>query len=231
MSESLRRSSRRSKKRTYSVGNLVEIFSKDDGDTVVAKGRLIANISDDPAADHQWLVEIDGGLPPKEEMHESRLGEILGKVDASVAALAIQPPSRSLKSSTSSVTSSKEVKNKLSPKETTDSTQISETGNARASSSIGKGKASKGKKVELQDPLSSSEGSLSPLDQDASPELPANNNRNERRLHHPLKDIPRPLKKQKIAKQKEEVVRIPMKTGILLLYRGVNRRAEFVRKA
>jgi hypothetical protein len=176
-------------------------------------------------------VEIDGGLQPNEEMHESRFGEVLGKVDAPVATFAIQPPSRSLKSSTSSVTSTKEVKGKLSPKERTDSTQLSETDNARSSSSIVKGKASKGKKVELQDPLSSSEGSSSPADQEASSQSPVNNNRSERRLHHPLKDIPRPLKKQKFPKQKEDVVRIPMKTGILLLYRGVNRRAEFVRKA
>jgi hypothetical protein len=209
---------------------LIFFLLQDDGDTVVAKGRLIAKISDDPAADCQWLVEIDGGLQPNEAMHDSRLGEILGRVDTPVGTLAIHPPSRSLKSSNSSVTSTKETKHKLPPKERTDSTQLSESDNARSSSSTGKGKVSKGKKVELQDPLSSSEGSSSPADQEASPELPANDHRGERRLHRPLKDIPRPLKKQKVPKQKEDVVRIPMKTGTLLLYRGVNRRAEFVRK-
>lgn len=204
---------------------------QDDSDTVVAKGRLISKISEDPVAGQRWLVEYDDGLQPNEEMDESRFGEVLAKVDAPITTLPVRHPPRSLKNSASSATSARESNDENTGKDLHESTTSSELDHSRSSFSNGNGKTSKSKKVDGSDShasVPSSDASSSPADQKTS--LTLSTQRGERRLHHPLRDIPRPLKKQKVPKQKEDVVRIPMKTGVLLLYKGIYRRAEFVRK-
>lgn len=211
-------------------------LSQDDIDLVVAKGRLISKRSDDPTVENLWLVEIDGGLQPNEDMDESRFGEILGKADEPMNAPSARNPLRSVKSSALSVTSIKESKDENnSTKELNGTTRVSDLDQSRSSSSRGNGKTSKSKKAGHNDyhaSAPSSDASSSPADQNQKTSLaPATHEQHsERRLNHPLRDIPRPLKKQKVSKQKEDVVRIPMKTGVLLLYKGIHRRAEFVRK-
>ena len=202
-------------------------FLQDDIDSVIAKGRLISKIADDPAAGNYWLVEVDDGLQPNEEMDESRFGEILGKVEEPIAAPSTRHPPRSR---ALSVTSIKESKDESYTKDQNGSAKVPELDQSHSSSSNGNGKTAKTKKVNLSDThasVPSSDASSSPADQKT---LVTHEQRGERRLNHPLRDIPRPMKKQKVPKQKEDVVRIPMKTGVLLLYKGIHRRAEFVRK-
>lgn len=209
-----------------------------DSDNVEAKGRLISKVSDDSSSGDRWLVGYDDGLQPNEEMNESRFGEILGK-DTPISTVSAQHPPRSRKNSTSSATSTKEFKGDdgaSSLKQQNQSTSFSGLDLSRSSSNNEgkKGKTSKSKKVDLgDDPYGSvptSDMSSSPVDEKASLVVSIQEQRGERRFHHPLRDIGRPLKKQKMPKQKEDVVRIPMKTGVLLLYKGLHRRAEFVRK-
>lgn len=254
---SLRRSSRRSKKRSYSIGDIVEVLAKVSGQSEVRTSSICSNLLMDT------IFELFQVLTFK---HLSIYGQSDSDQVLKTGQLLSQSTSRSTSPSTwligfddKSSPSEKvhedhlgEILGKVSPSPDTVITTVG-TRNRKSSTTSGTrkvaGRTTKNEKenpAEMLDALASSSsgstrnGSKKSLVDSESPvpsgkraaAASAREQRSKRRQAQqpPSVSFSRPTKKSKTSKSKEPAIKIPMLTGTLFLYRGRHRRAEFVRK-
>jgi len=226
MAESVRRSSRRKVRKAtdFNVGDIVEVTRNN----VSAKGRLLQLLSA-PSASPRWLVTFDSTSWKDEELYECAFRTISDDESNRET-----PPG--------------DFKKRLANSVVKTYSSSSDADNAR-SKTISTTTNATGKVVTF------SECSTNPSGGDSSSarhgNLSAREQRSMRRqAKEPESEITmsttsqvRPIRQrsrrsenspssQKKSKRNEEVVKIPMLTGMLLLYRSENgsRRAEFVRK-
>jgi len=201
---------------------------------------------------HRSLVGFDDDSWPEEDLYESNFGEILGKADIPKTQNSNAHVLRNRKTanvSTPKKNNSRGTKKQDTPppppaaiQKNSDCVTRSDLESTPTSSNEEK-KASKNnrkKRVVFEEntgsaavAVATSDASASPSDDRKAAAASAREQRSKRRhaQQAPLPTtIARPNKKCKTSKEKEDVVRIPMLTGTLYLYRGAHRRAEFVRK-
>jgi hypothetical protein len=274
MSDSLRRSGRRSAKTTssYNVGDIVEVSLKSvylpwvnshfwhfhlcytNRDTfsfhatlenltnvanssqvarhdAIVRGRLVYRLSEGPTANPRWLVAFDDEPSWKdEELYEKFFGKTLTTTEAAPPPKLSQPRNKA------------DSLRKKTAKPNNGSIKTSSSSEAEESRSGRK------KSVTFTDTTSPnlSEADSSPKDSESKSDLvSAREQRSLRRqakveeeiVHqHKIDPRKRPVPvpavgiDQKRLRGDEEVIKVPMLTGTLYLYRGPVRRAEFVRR-
>lgn len=232
MSESLRRSSRRAKKISFKVGDVVEITKGG----IIAKGKLISQVESTQSNQPRWRIVYDDAAFADEELSESSLGHILtGNSDTESPTQAPAPPPAAAQSpaSIAAATAARKKNRKNGrfvktsspepgiPGVVTDKKAVSFPQEASDSSAM-----SNSKKTSAREQRTARRSRL-------QPELPP--------VPQPKKRPPpvtvvggttggnKPSKRAKTGPD-EEVVKVPMLTGTLYLYKGIRRRAEFVRK-
>lgn len=205
----------------YSVGDLVEVTR----DESIATGRLASKQTD--TAKPRWLVKFDESSWPSMELLETELGPILDRSDDNASQKEKQVRQKS------SYELGTTLGGRGSPSKRSSSPMVSGKSENGKASPISTNSSDSKKKVEF---IALQEES----DMSGSKQRPGSLSREERskrrqamieqdKLNWSKPVMSRPPKKKK-AQRDEEVVRVPMLTGTLLLYRGAHRRAEFVRK-
>ena len=191
-----------------------------ESDEIMGNGQLISRIS---PGSTRWLVRLEDGSGLEKDFSENRFGEILGKVDTEAVngPATTSTQTRSTRKSNVRVSSPPPVvtpirEETLPPQEDSSSrTDPQENGNASR------------KKRAVFDAPSDNEFSIAKR---ASSAL-AREERSKRRQAQPKSFSSRPSKKTKPSTQKQNCLKVELRTGTLYLYRGPqNRRAEFVRK-
>ena len=196
---------------------------------IVVKGKLLQQLSEGKTANPRWLVAfVDEPSWKDEELYEAVFGKHWPKeteVPPKPVRSRIKPPVNVARKKTS-----KNGTVKSSPSSDAEASQTSST---------------KKKSVTFTEASPAvSEGDSSPREKSSS-RSSAREQRSKRRqaqvekevvVHHPT-TIKRPLAAppartlpdNKKARKDEEVIKVPMLTGTLYLYRGPVRRAEFIR--
>lgn len=243
---SLRRS-HRVKITSYSVGDPVEVMH---GDGVFFKGKIIRQATTSSPTDPLWIVSLRDGRRRNREVHERSLRK-LGEEDSATEETTKVRTSRNKKekkggnsnAKPSSSTSSSDLDDKPSSNDSHDSLLAKSEKSSSSKKTSGKKRrstddvshlmktAKKQKVVSFQGKNSKRQRSLRVNTRSSSrndPEtefavLPVDLKTSRRGVSK--KGGPRPGKKAK----NEEVVKVKMLTGTLYLYRGENRRAEFIR--
>jgi acetyl/propionyl-CoA carboxylase alpha subunit len=195
---------------------------------IVVKGKLLQQLSEGKTANPRWLVAfVDEPSWKDEELYEAVFGKHWPKetdVPQKQVRSRIKPPTNVARKKTS-----KNSTVKSSPSSDAEASQTSST---------------KKKSVTFTETSAAvSEGDSSPREKSSS-RSSAREQRSKRRqaqvekevvVHHPTtmkRTLPPPtrtLPDNKKARKDEEVIKVPMLTGTLYLYRGPVRRAEFVR--
>ncbi|CAB9497958.1 expressed unknown protein [Seminavis robusta] len=256
MSESLRRSSRRTiKKTTFKVGDIVEVAKVG----IILRGRLVAQADSTQSNQPRWRVAFDDDNFPEEELFESSIGQVVPSDTesspsqppppvAATAPAAAPPPSPSPASVAAAATARK--KNRKNGRFVKSSDNATVDLNGKKSVSF----IATQSEPEVAPPVSYSSNSKRTS---AREQRTARRNRS-----HPISDTPlaptpslnthpapshtskkRPpsgsgsgggksSKKHKggSSNTDEEVVKVPMLTGTLYLFKGLHRRAEFHRR-
>ncbi|GKZ01178.1 hypothetical protein MPSEU_001069200 [Mayamaea pseudoterrestris] len=221
-----RRSSRRTKKRIYTVGDIVEIESGG----VTIEGRLVSRCSDENATNPTWraiFLDNNEGKDDK-EVYESSFGEILGKVDPEKEIKATMATRKTRKESPLTLIDPTTVITK--PTDTPilvsqESKQSKKTSSGSSSNSL-------------------SESSMTTPTSDASKARTSARDERIRRRQAKLEDsvvkrAATSVTKHSFASNTKtcdnkqmhaKKITITMLTGTLYLYHGLTRRAEFIRK-
>lgn len=180
---------------------------------MVAEGRLAYNLTEGPSANPRWLVTFDLEPWKDEELYERSFGTLLKKAgnEADRASPTDYPNKQSKRSSSSSEddSSMKKRKNVTFSEDSpvaSDSSSVAVPGDGRASK---KARARQERIARRQ----------AKIDQEDVPPTRQNDKSRNSNNKHSLGDG-----------TNEEVIEVKMLTGTLFLYRGLNRRAEFVRK-
>lgn len=249
MSDALRRSTRRNnghrKRDGYSAGDVIEL-TRAGG---FAHGRLVNQRSaDDPAS--PWLVTFDDQDFPDEEIHEDDLGPVVARVDDS--------DNGSSKNGDATKSNKGSKKNSLRSKPALsanrdDAKAGSGSDDAESLDSSNK-KKRRSSSIDLQPDDHASNvdtDASSPTDAAKLAKLVSDREQRSRRrqqiieedvvpgsdllkIGHPKpttnNGLALPLAKKAKTQGGEAVVKIPMLTGTLYLYRGAKRRVAFVRK-
>jgi len=176
----------------------------------MAEGRLAYNLTEGPSANPRWLVKFDQEAWKDEELYERSFGTLLRKAgnEANRASPRDYPNKHSKKSSSSS---DEDSKNKRKNVTFSESSPIGSD-----SSSIADGQASKRAKARKERIVRR---------QAKIEEVVAQPKGRADRIRDSNSN-----KRSRVEDADEEVIKVPMLTGTLYLYRGLNRRAEFVRK-
>eukprot|EP00544_Gedaniella_sp_CCMP2646_P004128 CAMPEP_0202488554 /NCGR_PEP_ID=MMETSP1361-20130828/6568_1 /ASSEMBLY_ACC=CAM_ASM_000849 /TAXON_ID=210615 /ORGANISM="Staurosira complex sp., Strain CCMP2646" /LENGTH=214 /DNA_ID=CAMNT_0049118153 /DNA_START=24 /DNA_END=668 /DNA_ORIENTATION=+ len=213
MTEQPRRSSRKSTKKSlsiYNVGDIVEITRNG----VVTEGRLAYNLTEGPSANPRWLVKFDLEPWKDEELYERSFGTLLKKAgNESDRASPTDYPNKQSKRSSSSSDDDSSSKKRKSVTFSEDSPVASDSSSVAAAP--GDGRAAK-KARARQERITRRQAKIELEDVPPKRQRDKSQNSNNK---HSLQDDPN-----------EEVIEVKMLTGTLYLYRGLNRRAEFVRK-
>mmetsp|Transcript_21973 Transcript_21973/g.32454 ORF Transcript_21973/g.32454 Transcript_21973/m.32454 type:complete len:232 (+) Transcript_21973:88-783(+) len=230
MSDSLRRSTRRNTRNSpvYNVGDLVEVAKNDS----VVRGRLVQKLTESPASNPRWLVAFDDNPAWKnEELYEKDLGKQLPKSRDTPVLKSARFRNRSRSnptrrrngksgsnSKTSSSSEAEETRSTLNAKKkvvtfTNDSADASEVDQP---SEMGKSSAREQRSLRRQAKVEE-EVVLHPSTQSSL-------------TKRPRAPISTPGSVSKKSRTEQEVVKVPLLTGTLYLYRGPVRRAEFVRR-
>jgi hypothetical protein len=183
---------------------------------VTAEGRLAYNLTEGPSANPRWLVKFDRESWKDEELYERSFGALLRKAgDEADRASAEDYPNKQSKRTSKSSSSSEE------------------------DSSKGTSNKRKGVTFSESSPVGSDSSSIENDQAAVDERARARAQRIARRQAKIDKEVtqpkprsrdPRGNKRTRVEESNEEVIKVPMKTGTLYLYRGLNRRAEFVRK-
>ena len=197
-------------------------------------------MTDGESKPERWIVNIedgDNGTTDQEELNETDLGEVVGKVQGTTKE---PPPTRKRGTFSRKAKNTKDTKNQ---KDQTAPTVSPETKQVVVAITSRKGsKTTKKQHQELDfDIPAAVDTSASATDESTATEVHENKRsaaaiareeRSKRRQAHfdALTEADRPSKKAKQSKTNEKVLRIPMLTGTLALHRGTSRRAEFIRK-
>lgn len=188
---------------------------RSQGSVSYSRGRLVSKLSTDGDPNPRWLVAFDEHSWTEEDMYESNFGEVLGKASEEVpkAKTRNTAPRASKDAKESSVTTaSAKTENTTSidqPKRKT------RTGSAQEGISDSSTPTASDTRVTAREERVKRRQALT---QDSGELVDAPNGK-----------IGRPANKKKKLDD-SDVVKIPMLTGTLYLYRGIPRRAEFVRK-
>lgn len=228
----------------FSVDPSCSQLTRDDG---LAHGRLVIRLSEDPAS--PWLVTFDDQDLPDEELLEDDLGPVVARADDSDANSKNDDGSSKSKGSKKKTLRSKPVP----PGKAGSSSDKAGSGSDDSGSPDASKKKKRSASVDFQ-----GEDRHSNADTDvSSPNDSSKNDRSRvsdreqrsRRRQQVIEEeppgaggllktvqprpggiLPPPAKKAKTKIGGEEVVKIPMLTGTLYLYRGAKRRVAFVRK-
>jgi hypothetical protein len=213
-----------------------------------AHGRLVNRLSDEPAS--SWLVTFEDQEIPDEEIHEDDLGPVVARVDDS-------DNSGSKNGDKSKVSKKKPLRAKLAfPTKPGDVKAGPGSDDAKSLDSNKKKRRSPSEDFEAQDSQTKLETDVSsPNDSSKNTasgvggksKLTSDREARSRRRQLAIEDevpgsgllkpgYPRPvgpplhLAKKAKTQGGEAVVKIPMLTGTLYLYRGAKRRVAFIRK-
>jgi hypothetical protein len=200
---------------------------------VIVKGKLLQELSEGKTANPRWLVAfVDEPAWKDEELYEKAFGKQWADRDAeppkppprirTKPAITIPPKKVTTKSAASSVKgdSSSEAEGSRSSKKKSVSFTESSPPESGSDSSM-KGRSAAARKSARE------QRSLRRQSQDAIlPPLVATGTITTKRDRAPPTNLPDSKKPRK----DEEVIKVPMLTGTLYLYRGPVRRAEFVRR-
>lgn len=260
MSESLRRSSRRSKKISFKVGDVVEITKSG----VIVRGRLTSQVDSTQSNQPRWRITYDDDVFGDEELSESSLGHILtGSSDTESPTQAPNPAPPQVQSPASAAAATAaRKKNRKNGRFVKSSTTPSDP-KAPEPTAVGSGGTSaavdkKSVSFSTQETSDSSVVSSNNNTKKTSareqrtarrnrgqPEIATSSEKDVVKAEKPPAPAPAPKKrppphtggsgggkssKKAKANPDEEVVKVPMLTGTLYLYKGLRRRAEFVRK-
>jgi hypothetical protein len=215
-------------------------------DPAVNKGRLVSKLTE-TSSNPRWLVAFDDESWTEEDMYESSFGQILGKATATQPQdvtgsnknkkvenkqnEAVSPPKTTPKHGSPVTSTPNAVKDKtpaVSPIEMEQRQSNSDTSKKKGKNQIDF--------KTVQEHNTSDSSSLPSDAAKAAARVSAREQRSRRRQAASVEEVAQqpPSKKKKVAGRydggKEEVVKIEMLTGTLYLYRGLRRRAEFVRK-
>ena len=182
---------------------------------VVAEGRLAYNLTEGPSANPRWLVKFDLEPWKDEELYEQSFGTLLKKAgnEADRASPTDYPNKQSKRISSSSEDDSSSSKKRKSVTFSEDSPVASDSSSVAAIP--GGGRASK-KARARQERIARRQAKIK---QEHVPPKQQGDKSRSSNSKHVLGNDPN-----------EEVIEVKMLTGTLYLYRGLNRRAEFVRK-
>ena len=213
--------------------------------------RLVEQRSKDPAS-ISWLVSFVGGASngTEEELSEETFGAIIGKepppTDTTTDPVTAGAPSTTAKTSdTESKSSSTKGKNNASKKKVKGSAgATAPTPASTSNSSVEEAEKKSAEEMPVgkeNDPSDSDTSSpKTALADGAKAKVSDREQRSRRRQEIIEQDPPPAAKRIKEAprntnsKKKvgdEEVIKVPMLTGTLYLYRGIRRRVEFIRKS
>lgn len=181
----------------------------------MAEGRLAYNLTEGPSANPRWLVKFDLEPWKDEELYERSFGTLLKKAgnEADRASPTDYPNKQSKRSSSSS-----EDDSSLKKRKNVTFSEDSLVGSDSSSVAVrlpGDGRASK-KARARQERIARRQAKM---DQEEVPSKRQGDKSRNADNKHSLGDG-----------TGEEVIEVKMLTGTLFLYRGLNRRAEFVRK-
>jgi hypothetical protein len=216
---------------------------------VTVQGRLVIQTSEDPAA--RWLVTFEGSSWKDEDISEESLGPIVGKLEANEVSKKVddqslkskkktpnkQPTSKNdggigkarTSSGTSSNSSAEENSDSRKKKSKKENSQTDDSdASSPKSSHSDPSKNEKSNRASVSDREQRSRRRQAIIEED-TPTTTATTTTNTKRPRPPTAAAP-PSKKVK-TETDEEVIKVPMLTGTLYLYRrGLRRRAEFIRK-
>jgi hypothetical protein len=216
---------------------------------VTGQGRLVIQTSEDPAA--RWLVTFEGSSWKDEDISEESLGPIVGKLEENEVSKKAddqslkskkktpnkQPTSKNdggigkaprSTSGTSSNSSAEENSDSRKKKSKKENSQTDSDASSPKSSHSDPSKNEKSNRLSISDREQRSRRRQAIIEED-TPTTTATTTTSTKRPRPPTAATP-PSKKVK-TETGEEVIKVPMLTGTLYLYRrGLRRRAEFIRK-
>lgn len=178
---------------------------------ITTEGRLAYNLTEGPSANPRWLVKFDLQPWKDEELYERSFGALMRKAgnDEDRASPENYPNKRNSKSSNTS--SDEDSKGKRKNVTFSGSSPV-----ASDSSSINTNDAASKKAKAREQRIARRQAKIEEEDSQSI----------KRRVDRTASSN----KRSRVDDSEEEVIKVPMLTGTLYLYRGLNRRAEFVRK-
>mmetsp|Transcript_24837 Transcript_24837/g.36751 ORF Transcript_24837/g.36751 Transcript_24837/m.36751 type:complete len:236 (-) Transcript_24837:80-787(-) len=229
----LRRSRRSTPKKTstYNVGDVVEIYRGSASLT----GRLAYNLTEGVSPNPRWLVTFDDQSHKDEELYEKALGKVLkhgsegSEKTFSTARRARPLPSSHGGSTRESRHSGSSGEGEDEKKRKNKSVSFSDTGTPAqsddSSSSAKKASAREQRSLRRQ----------AKIDEEVVFTVPIGGSRSSKRRLPSSRsgsggNINSSNKRVKGENGNEEVVKVKLLTGTLYLYRGLHRRAEFIRR-
>jgi len=181
----------------------------------MAEGRLAYLLTEGPSANPRWLVKFDQESWKDEELYERSFGTLLRKAgDESDRASPTDYPNKQSKKEGRKSSSSSEDDSKDKQKNVTFS-ESSPVGSDSSSIGGDDQAARRAKARELR--IARRQAKID--QEDSQPKRRADRSRDSNSD-----------KRMRVEEPGEEVIKVPMLTGTLYLYRGLNRRAEFIRK-
>jgi hypothetical protein len=194
----------------------------------------------------RWLVAFDDDESwPEEDMHESVFGQIVGKAAATEPVennknrkeknkhtVAVDAPKTTAKNGIAVTSPPNSIKTKTPAVSPTEMEQQAHRNSNSDSSNKSTKKQMSFQTVQDNHTMSDSSTLLSDAAK-AAAGISSREQRSKRRQAAIMEEVAQqpPTKKKKVTGQyKEEVVKIQMLTGTLYLYKGLRRRAEFIRK-
>jgi hypothetical protein len=231
----------------YIACSLLYLHSQISKDQTLTNGRLISKLAETSSSlNPRWLVAFDDESRTEEDMYESSFGKIIGKA-------AVTEPADSNKNKTEknketvtvAVDTPKTTARNGSPVASPQNSAKTKTPavspiemEQQAHSNINSDSSKKSTKKQMsfqtvQDHHTSDSSTLPSDAAKAAAGISSREQRSNRRQAAIMEEVAQqpPTKKKKVTGQyNEEVVKIQMLTGTLYLYRGLRRRAEFVRK-
>lgn len=223
-------------------------------DRIRSKGRLVSKLTtDESSSNPRWLVAFDEKSWPEEDMYESAFGKIIGKVsDVNLQHIQPRHNSNGTKSTTTSSTrkpssqppptssggtpagsqasqprqkKKTEVSRSPSPPQ-----QVSEASNGHEEVVSPPPPNNNHKKRKLTDTEEEGKSDDSAARKKAQDREARRKRRQAVVEEEEVKMGAHNQNVKKKSKDSEDVIRVPMLTGTLLLYRGPQRRAEFIYK-
>lgn len=199
----------------------------------VIHARLVIKLSEEPP---RWLVTFDEGSFGDEELAEEFLGPVVAKSEETEASAKDVEPF-------SSNPSSRTKKNKNNPRNNKNGVTKSDKSNKGSSSSSADENSDARKKKTVLFPHDQHQTNDSDGSSPNSMKKESSREQRSRRRQAMIEDdtpatdtkspiancVLPPSKKLKTGTN-QEVVKVPMLTGTLFIYRGVRRRVEFIRK-
>ena len=227
----------------------IAFFAQIGRATIPNQGRLVIKLSEEPA---RWLVTFDRGSWKDEELSEDVFGSVVGRMEetevpaAKGTEITVKDRKNKKKNRNKASTTKNEGKggstNSSSEdqsgaevgkkkKKTVSFSQERQPTDTDASSPKDQASKKRGLRSKVSDREQRSRRRQQMIEEEAQtlPAAPASSNNNHNKRPRPHGGMAQAAKKSKTG-AKEEVIKVPMLTGTLYLYKGLRRRAEFIRK-